>query len=137
MRETVIAHFPVASASSPRWMRDPARRLRRGENACQAENETGSRSAQRFRSIHALKPPSKIMRQPSSVVLESPRQPKVESVTSMLVADLPCAENATRRSDVAGPPKGGAMNPERVMALGASTAMTEYQTRPLPSPASS
>ena len=62
---------------------------------------------------------------------------RIHSRYLRLVADLPCAEKATRRSEVAGPPKGGAINPESVIALGASTAMTEYQTRPLPSPASS
>jgi len=58
------------------------------------------------------------------VALVSPRQPNVESVTSMAVADLPRAENETLRREVAGPPKGGAMNPDIVIEFGASRAMT-------------
>jgi hypothetical protein len=42
----------------------------------------------------------------------------------MVVADLPDAENATRRSDVAGPPNGGAMKPESETEFGASSAIT-------------
>ena len=58
------------------------------------------------------------------MALVSPRQPKLESVISMAVADLPLAENETLRRDVAGPPKGGAMKPDIVIEFGASKAMT-------------
>ena len=58
------------------------------------------------------------------MALVSPRQPNVESVTSMAVADLPLAENETLSREVAGPPKGGAMNLDIVIEFGASSAMT-------------
>jgi len=57
-------------------------------------------------------------------VVDSSRQPNVESVTSITVADLPLAEKDTLRSDVAGPPKGGAMNPDIVIEFGAFSAIT-------------
>ena len=58
------------------------------------------------------------------MALVSPRQPKVASVTSMAVADFPLAEKEMLRREVAGPPKGGAMNPDIVIEFGASRAMT-------------
>jgi hypothetical protein len=76
------------------------------------------------RSIHALNPPSNNNRHPSFVAFVSPRHPKVESVTSIAVEDFPFAENEILRSDVAGPPNGGAMKPDIVTEFGASTAIT-------------